>query len=295
MERPAEILETHDYREVGGRAKQEARAEEQFPVKNHKGCRITTMTNLLASFITLIVLMSVYLFAGRLELRHGRYYRHWVSFSAGVSIAYVIMHLLPEFAIFQAKLPQYDVPVWLDAILDFRVYIMSLIGLLVYAGLERLIHYSHVDDSEAGSQNHLSRKMIRFHVTGYFLYNVLIGYMVVYTAESGVWAAMLFMIAMGLHFFVMTHGLHVTYREHYQRHLQWILAFGVVLGWLAGVGLELPKNIKIILFSFLAGGIIVNTIREEMPSGRDNRFWPFLVGAISYSILLIIAYYSRHH
>ncbi len=245
------------------------------------------MSNLLASFIALIVLMSVYLFAGRFELRHGRHYRNWISFSAGVSIAYVIMHLLPEFALFQAKLPQYDVPAYLDVILDFRVYLMSLFGLLVYAGLERLVHYYYVDRDEDEVHIKLRRRLIRFHVFGYFLYNILIGYMVVYTSESGFLASFLFMVAMGLHFFVITHGLHASYKEHYNRPLQWILVGGILIGWIAGTTMDVPKNIKIILFSFLAGGIIVNTIREEMPSGKENRYWPFFVGAVSYTILLI--------
>ena len=172
---------------------------------------------------------------------------------------------------------------------------MSLLGLMVYAGLERLIHYSHDEDLGEESKSVLNEKMIRFHVAGYFMYNILIGYMVVYTAESGTWAVILFMVAMGLHFFVMNHGLHESYREHYQRHLQWILAVGVSIGWLAGVTLDLPKNIKIILFSFLAGGIIVNTIRKEMPSGKENRFWPFFLGAVGYSALLVTENLSQQH
>ena len=94
------------------------------------------MNNMPGSFIALIVLMSVYLLAGRLELAHGRHYRSFVSISAGVSIAYVIMHLLPEFALYQAQLPQFDMPELVAAVFNFRVYLMSLFGLLVYAGLE---------------------------------------------------------------------------------------------------------------------------------------------------------------
>lgn len=252
------------------------------------------MSNMLNSFIALIVLMGVYLFAGRLELAHRRHYRNFVSFSAGVSIAYVIMHLLPEFALYQAQLPQLDVPELVSAVLNLRVYLMSLFGLLVYAGLERLIHYSHVNKQEDAGTIKLHQKMIRFHVAGYFMYNVLIGYMLVYTDESGILTAMLFMVAMALHFFVMTHGLHVSYGQHYRRHLQWLLAMGIAIGWLAGVTLDVPKNIKIILFSFLAGAIIVNTIREEMPSGSENRFWPFTVGALGYTVLLLSVHVSRH-
>jgi hypothetical protein len=252
------------------------------------------MNNMLDSFIALIVLMSVYLFAGRLELAHGRHHRNFVSFSAGVSIAYVIMHLLPEFALYQAQLPQFDVPELVSAFLDFRVYLMSLLGLLVYAGLERLIHYSQANKQEEARAILLHQKLVRFHVAGYFMYNVLIGYMLVYTAESGLLTTMLFMVAMTLHFFVIAHGLHVTYGQHYRRHLQWLLAMGIAIGWLAGVTLDVPKNIKIILFSFLAGAIIVNTIREEMPSGSENRFWPFTVGALGYTVLLLTVHVSRY-
>jgi len=253
------------------------------------------MIEIIASVVTLLVLMAIYLFAGKLEFSHVHYYRNWISFSAGVSIAYVFLHLLPEFSLYQSQLPQIEAPISFSAILDNRVYIMSLIGLLVYAGLERLIYFSHIKTNGSANSSELHSKLIYFHIAGYFIYNVLIGYLVVYEATLGLLAVLLFMIAMGLHFFVITHSLYESYGEYFSQKSRGLLASGIAIGWLIGSTLDVPKNIKIILFSFLAGGMIVNIIREEMPSGKNNHYWPFVVGVLGYTVLLLVAYIVKHH
>jgi hypothetical protein len=41
------------------------------------------------------------------------------------------------------------------------------------------------------------------------------------------------------------------------------------------------------LFAFLGGAIILNTLKEELPSERESRVLPFLLGAGAYAALLI--------
>jgi len=38
-----------------------------------------------------------------------------------------------------------------------------------------------------------------------------------------------------------------------------------------------------VLLAFLAGGVILNVLKEELPEERDRRFWAFLVGAAAYA------------
>lgn len=38
---------------------------------------------------------------------------------------------------------------------------------------------------------------------------------------------------------------------------------------------------------FLSGGIILNVIREELPSDRESRFWAFAAGTAGYATLLL--------
>ena len=39
--------------------------------------------------------------------------------------------------------------------------------------------------------------------------------------------------------------------------------------------------------STLSGGIVLNVLKEELPSERESRFWPFALGACGYAALLL--------
>lgn len=43
------------------------------------------------------------------------------------------------------------------------------------------------------------------------------------------------------------------------------------------------------LFAFLAGGVVLNVLKEELLEERQSRYWPFLAGAAGYSLLLLAA------
>ncbi|MDI6875604.1 MAG: hypothetical protein QMC96_02385 [Methanomicrobiales archaeon] len=49
-----------------------------------------------------------------------------------------------------------------------------------------------------------------------------------------------------------------------------------------------PGDLIAVLTAFLVGGIIPNTLKEELPEGRESRFIPFLPGALIYAVLLLV-------
>lgn len=42
------------------------------------------------------------------------------------------------------------------------------------------------------------------------------------------------------------------------------------------------------LLALLAGGVILNVLKEELPEERKSRFWPFALGAATYAVLLLL-------
>lgn len=42
-----------------------------------------------------------------------------------------------------------------------------------------------------------------------------------------------------------------------------------------------------VIFAFLAGSIIFNVLKEELPEERQSRFWAFAVGVAIYAALLL--------
>lgn len=48
-----------------------------------------------------------------------------------------------------------------------------------------------------------------------------------------------------------------------------------------------------ILFAFLAGGVILNVIKEEVPAERESRFSAFALGAVGYAGVLLFVLGAR--
>ena len=249
---------------------------------------------MIETLLAVLFLMGAYLFAGRLDMSKSKYKSHWLSFAGGVSMGYVFMHLLPELSLFQAALPKVAVPEQVSIVLEFRVYVMALTGLITYYGMERMVVYFH---NAEGEQEISKRSVAVFwvHIIGFALYNALIGYMVVNSRPAGLMPLLLICVVMGLHFLIIAHGLHREHQAHYSPKVQWLLAAAIAIGWLVGVVMHVPENIKIIVFSFLAGGLIVNTIKEEMPSAKESRFWSFLLGVLFLAIMAFGIYSYSHH
>jgi len=89
----------------------------------------------------------------------------------------------------------------------------------------------------------------------------------------------------------------LIYRYHDKTEYSWALglrAVGLVLLQVAafltwGFGLILFPIVAIIaLSSVLAGAILLNVMKEELPESRESRFLPFAAGAVIYSVPLLL-------
>jgi zinc transporter ZupT len=76
-------------------------------------------------------------------------------------------------------------------------------------------------------------------------------------------------------------------RESYDRVGRWILAAAIIVGWVIGQGTEIHEAAIAVLFAFLAGGVILNVLKEELPDERQSKFWAFALGAAIYAALLV--------
>ncbi len=61
------------------------------------------------------------------------------------------------------------------------------------------------------------------------------------------------------------------------------------MGWAAGAATTVSAAAVDALFAFLAGGVVLNVLKEELPEERRSRFWPFAAGTAGYAVLLLVA------
>ncbi|MDQ3924476.1 MAG: ZIP family metal transporter, partial [Actinomycetota bacterium] len=95
---------------------------------------VVTVVSLLAVF----GLVIVHLFSNRLRFLNVTPRSIWLSIFGGISVSYVFVHLLPELAEGQETLAEaLDEGRGLD-FLQNHIYLIALLGLAIFYGLERL-------------------------------------------------------------------------------------------------------------------------------------------------------------
>ena len=224
-------------------------------------------------------LALIHLVAGKLRFLDVIPRSAWLSAASGASVAYVFMHLLPELATGQETLA-HIAPL---EFLETHVWMVALVGLAVFYGLERAALSSREQEADDSTEP----GVFWLHIASFGLYNVLIGYLLLHREVMTTAALLLFAIAMGLHFFVNDYGLRQHHKQRYHRFGRWILAAAVLGGWALGAATEVSEALLVLLIAFLGGGVILNVLKEELPEERESRFWPFALGAVAYTALLV--------
>ena len=208
----------------------------------------------------------------------------WLSLAGGASVAYVFVHILPELkkgqdAVLRAALPL--------EFIEHHVYIVALLGFATFYGLERLALRSRRRSQAYGGADITTPMVFWIHISSFACFNALVGYLLLHREQPGMLSLIFFVIAMGAHFLVNDYGLRRHHQDAYNRLGCWLLAGSVLLGW--GIGLLTPIHelMLAVLFAFLAGGVILNVMKEELPEEQESLFWAFALGAALYTVLLL--------
>lgn len=82
-------------------------------------------------------------------------------------------------------------------------------------------------------------------------------------------------------------GTRTHHPEIYDARGRWVLAGATLVGWLLGVLVGLPQIAIGGLFAFVAGGIVLLVLKEELPEERKSYFLPFLGGVVLYAALVL--------
>jgi zinc transporter ZupT len=207
----------------------------------------------------------------------------WLSLAGGISVAYVFVHILPELAEHQREVSERLSEGRAREALGSHVYLVALAGLALFYGLERMLRCSKLDEQRQAAD------IFWVHLGSFALYNFLVGYLLVHREEQSVKGLALFAFALGVHFIVNDQAFRKDHGKLYDRSGRWLLAAMPLAGWLAGVATQIDPLWLSALFAFLAGSIVLNVLKEELPEDRESRFWAFALGAAAYSALLLLA------
>lgn len=240
---------------------------------------------LIPSLVSALVLALLHLFASHLRFLDRVPRSRWLSAAGGVSVAYVFLHLLPELAEGRETLEREMEGVL--GVAEHLVYLIAFLGLAAFYGLERAAKTAGGKSSSRDMDPAAQTGVFWVHIGSFSLYNALIGYLLLHRRTSGLSDLVLFAVAMALHFVVTDFGLREHHRHAYVRVGRWVLSAAILVGWAVGAMSELPEAAITALIALLAGGVILNVLKEELPEERESRYTAFLLGGMAYAALLL--------
>lgn len=239
------------------------------------------------SLIIALLFAAIFLFGGRLAYRPGdRRYRRFLSFAAGIAVAYVFVDVMPALGRMR------DIAVdsqseFYRVFPEYSVYIWAMAGFLAFYCLETMVaRPQQGPEHPAGDHGGAAPWQAWVHIGGFAVYAWMLTYIMVWKLHETL-ALCIYGVAMGMHIFPVACNLRSHYQKVYDRRGAYLLALASLAGWATGLALDIPKPILVNLVAVVAGGVIVNTSISELPKEGEGRHWPFLTGALVYTALLL--------
>ncbi|WNS80480.1 hypothetical protein RRU94_23770 [Domibacillus sp. DTU_2020_1001157_1_SI_ALB_TIR_016] len=204
----------------------------------------------------------------------------FLSFAGGIAVSYVFVHLLPDLNTHQQVLEKAQ-----NGLLRFienHAYLMALMGLALFYGLEEV-----VSQSTKKKETKSSSGIFWLHVGVFFFYNMLIGYLLIQETFDQVFGMLFYFLALSVHFMTIDQSMREAHQDVYDQYGRWILIFAVLVGWALGALTELKEAVVSTMVAFLSGALILNVLKEELPKESESSFGAFAAGLIIYSALLL--------
>lgn len=190
----------------------------------------------------------------------------FLSFSSGVSLAYIFVDLLPALEKGEPVLKR-----TFDRVLPYlelHTYLVALLGILFYYGIQSLKS---------------PEKHRWLPVSGYLLFNFFIGASLADSSNPEIQPLTLFTIAIGLHYFIRDHVAQISRKQS----VLYLMIFILFAGYFVGYFARIPDVVTSIGISFVSGGILLNVFKYELPKEEKHGYFWFICGALLYTAILL--------
>ena len=235
----------------------------------------------LASFLVII-----HLFSPKLRSIPGVPEPLVTSFSGGFAVSFVFLHMLPGLVEHKESLGEFFAETYhAGPLTDLGVFLIALLGFVVSYGIA---HWSKQQPDQ---------KELNFNVGigSYAFKNAIITYTMPLRIEADFASAVVFVLAMGLHFLIIDRHLEEHFPKLLEKHGRAILAGAIFVGWATASFASFEGILAVvILSSFLAGSVLFNVFHNELSDAVESNFKSFLAGISSGTVLLLLIFFMEH-
>ena len=210
-----------------------------------------------------------YYFSNKFDVKHKPYYYKFLSFSAGVSITYVLLELFPTFT--EGALA-----------INKLLFVSVAIGFIVHHIIEKYI-YQH-------NRRHELVKNLSFEENVFsFAYHIILGIVLVTFIQQDIIRGLLFFLPVVSFTFVST--LPTDPHSSFKKAI--LLSSPTLIGVLLAMFgfIEGIKWLEYCLIGIALGVLLFTVIRHHIPFGRRGKIWYFTLGFMIYSVMIVGSWY----
>ncbi len=228
-------------------------------------CRQTVRMTLLVAIMIALACVA----AAEPRLLGRKWPEYLLSAGAGIGIAYVVVHLLPELAIgaeivrrtTEGRLPYAEVHAYL-------LVLVGIIGTLALRSVQLGLH---------GMEPHPRMRVVQPAMSA-----LIVGYLLSVRDATEIGPLLIFTLAIGLHVAINAHTLATKLESPFGGL---VLAGAIAAGYASGLLWEAPPVAVAGLVALLAGGVMTRTIHEILD--EERHLIALVVGASAETVLLV--------
>lgn len=244
------------------------------------------LVDIAPSLIAVLVLAGIHAGAGIVRRIPESIRPMVASAAAGISVAWVFLELLPSLTENQEIVAGSG----FLSVAERHVYVAALLGLVVAFWVETASRSSRRQSFEAGQGAVTSLQTFWLSLAGFAVFNASIGYALADPADPAVAPFWVFVIAMGLHFVANDESMVENHGNRYEHVGRWVLIVGLLAGWVIGAipEFDLEGAGLALVLSYIAGGVIMNIIRHELPvTSRTVNVAAFAIGVVVFGVIVL--------
>jgi hypothetical protein len=214
------------------------------------------------------IVSIVYMYANKFKIKHKSNKQKIVSFAAGVSITYLLLEFYPRFTQGAFEISKY-------------LFLSVLLGFTIHHVIEKEIYLHH---HKHGLVKMLSREENIFS----YVYHMIVGMVMVYLARISLFEGALYFATIFSYTFVST----LPTKPHKQFWKSLTLSSSTLIGAIIGVVFAdwIPLWVEFVLMGLAIGVLMFTVVRHHIPFGRNGRADYFVIGFVSFAVLIILGW-----
>lgn len=232
------------------------------------------MSDTMAALAGSLALAVAYLLTPGIARLPERFRASLDSFAGGTGLAYVMLYLLFELA-------KYGAPK-IHALLPLGPAAPETLFILLLAALSAsYLLQVQLAKSPSPHDDYLGFSIL------FLAYNFLAGAGLMEEAHAGPLNLVFYVIALALH--LLFNDLFLMHLSPGAHHWRWRAALAAmpVFGCAVAAGFALPDGVLYGMLALIAGSMIINIVRHELPSPSNFRPGAFVTGVIVYATLIL--------